>query len=142
MRDIYTMRADGTGQIQLTRGLVGAERVSHFLHPAWSPDGRMIAFVHGNVVPGRDTPFQVAVMTAEGDFVKDLASAGVVAGADVPDPGSLAWSPDGRGIAYSFRGGDPDQPGECSGHSVRYVSLDGTRQVTIAYDAERPTWRR
>jgi hypothetical protein len=34
MRDIYTMRADGTGQIQLTRGLVGAERVSHFLHPA------------------------------------------------------------------------------------------------------------
>jgi hypothetical protein len=143
VRDIYTASADGTGQTPLTHGYVGPGRGRHSLHPAWSPDGSMIAFIYRDVVPGEDTPFRVAVMTAEGAFLKDLASAGVVtSGSYPPDPGSLTWSPDGRGIAYSFEGCDPSQPVECFGRSVRYVSLDGSRQVTIIDNAQMPTWRR
>lgn len=140
--DIYIANADGTGQTRLTDGSAGSGPERQFLRPAWSPDGSMIAFVYGDDVAGGDTAFRVAVMTTDGVFLKDLASAGVADGTP-PNAGSLAWSPDGTGIVYTFRGCDSSPPVDCrSGHSVRYVSLDGSRQLTIVNDAQSPTWRR
>jgi hypothetical protein len=98
----------------------------------------MIAFVHGNIARG-DTEVRVAVMAADGVFLKDLASAGpITIGEDV---GSLAWSPDGSGIAFSFFGCETPGTG-CFERSVKYVSLDGSRQVTLIRDAQSPTWKR
>jgi len=127
--DIYTANADGTATVRLTNGLAA-------FHPAWSPDGSMIAFVHGEIARG-DTEFRVAVMSADGVILKELASAGPVTSGD---PGALAWSPDGSGIAFSaYHCGLPDVE-TC--RAVGYQSLDGTLQTFLILDAQSPSWRR
>ena len=131
--DIYTMNADGTGQRLLTPQLGLGPDLHWYLHPAWSPDGSMIAFVYSSsFVNGADVRFKVAVMSANGVFLTDLAWAGDLRGwTEDLDPGSLTWSPEGRGIAYTRRG-----------QSVRYVSLDGTQEGAIVTGAKSPSWRR
>jgi dipeptidyl aminopeptidase/acylaminoacyl peptidase len=131
--DIYTVNADGTGLTPLTTEMEAS-------HPAWSPDGSMIAFVYRNPSRG-DTLSHVAVMAADGVFLKDLASAGRILYPGGSGSGSIAWSPDGRGIAYTFEGCDPSEPVDCM-KSIKYVSLDGSRQETIINNAQSPTWRR
>jgi Tol biopolymer transport system component len=135
--DVYTMNADGTGLTQRTRGFDMWPRFKYYLHPAWSPDGNMIAFVLGQVMDGSRPAmrFSVALMSAHGGFLKHLASAGDIDWMDALDPGSLTWSPDGGFIAYSF----VDASG---GRSVKYVSVDGSQEGTIVSNAHSPSWRR
>ena len=94
----------------------------------------MIAFVLGESLAA-DMRFSVALMSADGAFLKKLAPAGIIAWNALLDPGSLAWAPDGRGIAYS-------SIGEAGVRSVKYVSLDGSRQGTLVSNAQDPSWRR
>jgi hypothetical protein len=137
---IYTVDADGTHRTIRTPQPLPQARV--FLHPAWSPDGTMIAFVYGESLTG-GTRFRVAVMTADGTFLKDLARAGDLAFLDdLFDPGSLTWSPDGRGIAYSRLECDFGLGLPCSYEpSVKYVSLDGRVEHTLIANAQNPSWR-
>jgi TolB protein len=71
------MKADGSAQKRLTRGESLKES------PAWSPDGRKIAFGDEN---------GLWVMNALGTGLRRLAA--------VPDVDDLAWSPDGRMIVF------------------------------------------
>jgi len=140
--NIYTMNADGTDQQLRTPGFGFWPNVPHYWHPAWSPDGSMIAFVYGNIVNASDMRFKVGVMSPTGVFIKDLAWAGDIAWTDLLDPGSLAWSPDGLGIAYTFVDCDLVLRTGCSKErSVRYVSLHGEQQSTIVTGGDSPSWR-
>jgi len=140
--NIYTMNTDGTGLKLRTEGLVFWPNLAYYQHPAWSPDGSMIAFVYASQLRGRDFRFTLAVMSPTGTFIKDLAWAGDIWGFG-SDPGSLAWSPDGDVIAYTFVDCDLATGGGCTGaRSVKYVSLDGSRQGEIVRDAANPSWRR
>jgi Tol biopolymer transport system component len=79
--ELYVMNADGSEQRRLTGN---ARPVT----PAWSPDGRAIAFV-----TDRDGNAEVYVMNVDGSEQRNLTR----------DPASdrePAWSPDGRRIAF------------------------------------------
>jgi Tol biopolymer transport system component len=67
---LYVVNADGSGLTQLTNDEFGAER------PAWSPDGRQIAFVRNSVsVPPRSyRKLRIAVVNADGSDPRDLTS--------------------------------------------------------------------
>jgi len=83
---IFTIKPDGTGQRQLTH--VPDDKTA--ASPAWSPDGRRIAF-QSNV----DGEFQLWVMNADGSGQTRLLS----------DPGynhyQPSWSPDGSRLVFS-----------------------------------------
>ena len=77
------MNADGTGQRRLiTRDGHG---------PAWSPDGRRIAFV-GSVGRGRHNP-EIYVVNADGSGQRSLTR-------NTRGDTNPVWSPDGRRIAF------------------------------------------
>jgi Tol biopolymer transport system component len=81
--DIYVMNADGSGTRRLTHN------ASQNAEPAWSPDGRRIAFVSR-----RDGNAEVYVMNADGGGLRNLTR----------HPAKdlhPSWSPDGRKIAFA-----------------------------------------
>jgi TolB protein len=110
--DILVMNADGSGRENLT---TGPEDDSE---PAWSPDGRRLAFVRDGPQP------DIYVMRADGQGLRR-----VTAGA------SPAWAPDGTRLVFSRRvGRRPDL----------YVARSGGRRVrrltrTAASESE-PEW--
>lgn len=60
--------------------------------PAWSPDGRTIAYVHADTTPGMAGIWLIDTNGTNNRIVVRSA------GADSP-----CWSPDGRWIAFSYR---------------------------------------
>ena len=83
------------------------------LDPAWSPDGRRIAF-HSY----RDGPSQIYVMNADGTGVTRLS------------PGEApAWSPDGRRIAFA-------SPGD----GISVMNADGTGVTSLTSRGWGPAW--
>ena len=78
--------AGGRSFSRLTRGNDSA--------PAWSPDGRRIAFTRTTHIGS-----EIYVMDADGSNLDRLTYGGGHGSADHP-----TWSPDGRRIAYTWRG--------------------------------------
>ena len=104
---IYVVKADGSRLRNLTPKPVGA-----YTDPAWSPDGRKIAFVSK-----RDGNSDVYVMNANGKGQRNLTRNP----AYDADP---AWSPDGRKIAFvSNRDGS---------YGVYVMNADGSGQQRLA----------
>jgi dipeptidyl aminopeptidase/acylaminoacyl peptidase len=164
------MSADGSRQKRLTheKGDPSTPEGLFFqVEPAWSPEGRQIAFASR-----RDGPFHIFVMRADGSGTHRLTStkaddenptwspdgseiafergpAGDIylmdadgtrtrrVGKDFADEGDPAWSPDGRWIAYSRR---------TPGTSAREIWLvhpngSGRRQLThLQALSQAPAW--
>lgn len=88
--DIFVMNADGSGLRNVTN------TVTTSFDFAWSPDGRRIAYLEGS--PG-GAP--LTVVNADGTGKQRLTGPLMV---DLGSPPS--WSPDGRTLAFTGRGGD------------------------------------
>ena len=125
---IYRMNANGTGVRKLARGVryrqISGQFVSEYAAiPTWSPNGRKIAFVSD-----RAGSAEVYVMNADGSRQRRLTR--------YAKPGELAWSPDGRMLAFGShaRGGPRD---------VYVMNADGTGLLNLTPGpggGEAPSW--
>ena len=84
---IYTIRRDGTNEKHLLGGTKAGYGASG---PAWSPDGKRIAFVRTSL---DFEDVELFVADADGSHARRIAD-------DIESHSTPAWSPDGRRIAY------------------------------------------
>ena len=110
--DILVMSADGSGRENLT---VGPE---HDYEPAWSPDGRSLAFVREGVQPA------IYLLRVDGGGLRRVTSGS-----------SPAWAPDGARLVFSRH--------TAQGTDLYSARLDGggLRRLTRSAAAEgEPEW--
>jgi dipeptidyl aminopeptidase/acylaminoacyl peptidase len=88
---IWLAKSDGTAKLQLTRGKKGSSS------PAWSPDGKWLAFSSN-----RDGKSQVYLISPSGGEAWALTS-------DESGVGGFEWSPDGKKIAFTSTGPEPKE---------------------------------
>ena len=88
--DIWVVGSDGRGLRRLTRTAGSESKPGDEGTPAWSPDGRSIAFA-----TNRDLQQEIYVMSADGSGVRRLTRA------PLRDDILPRWSPDGKTIAYT-----------------------------------------
>jgi TolB protein len=101
---IYTIRRDGTHEKHLLGGSKAGYSASS---PAWSPNGKRLAFVRTSL---DFESIELIVANADGSHARRIAE-------DVIDS-APAWSPDGRRIAYA------------SGGTITLVNPNGGRKAT------------
>jgi len=115
---IYTMTATGAHR----RPLTGGRRYSSY-DPAFSPNGKRIAFVRAGTSPN------IWTMHADGTHKRALTR---TAGGQEIDP---AWSPDGKQIVFAVEGPAPEQ-------GIWLLPADGKGgRVPLTHGTDtNPTW--
>ena len=119
--DVYIIDSDGTGLSRLTDD-VGRDGL-----PAWSPDGKRIAFVSN-----RHGSFGLYVTSAEPERASELVRLFVSDRVD----GLPEWSADGRHISFSTTRNGREMiciaPVEGGGHTICTVSVRSVPLEPIA----------
>ena len=111
---IWTMRRDGGGQVQLTTG------PGVHWGPAWSPDGSWLAYT-GGFSPS----FQVWLVRADGSGDHAIVS-------DTSSSLQPSWSPDGKRLVFASRGSE--------GWRLETVALDGSGRVRLPLSGLSPAF--
>jgi dipeptidyl aminopeptidase/acylaminoacyl peptidase len=109
---IVVVATDGSGH-RVLEGLPGADGV-----PAWSPDGRWIAFANDDGDGGR-----LGLMLADGTDIRTAVDTDT-------GVGGIEWSPDGAWIAYTSTERRP---------SISVVHL-ATGRTTLVARGSNPAW--
>ncbi len=119
-QDIYTINPDGTGMVNITNNPPAArDPLGVDADPAWSPDGKKIAFMSTRTGEG-----EIWIMNADGSNPVNLTN----------DPTRWdlepEWSPDGKQIVYisSEMGANGTVEGTAE---IFVISVDGTNRVRL-----------
>jgi serine/threonine protein kinase/Tol biopolymer transport system component len=117
--DIYSQRIGGSNPTNLT-----ADSPVNDTQPAFSPDGRTIAFRSEREGGG------VFLMGATGESVRRLTDFGY----------NPAWSPDGRRILVATEGVSDPQSRKTKSQVWRVEVATGARRLLVPGDAVQPSW--
>ena len=127
--ELARVQVDGTQQQRLTANGVSDN------YPAWSPDGRRIAFISGD--EGRfveaPAPPHLYTMAPDGSDVQLLQTESVAAEYFFPP----RWSPDGRRLA--FLGSDRSAP-RTAESTIYSIGADGSDQRRLSTAVSGPSW--
>jgi Tol biopolymer transport system component len=88
---VYVVRADGSGLRRLTTRKRSPHE--HLVEPAWSPDGRKVAYSSDLQRAGDTAYFDLFVMNADGSGQRRLTRT-------PQNEFVFSWSPDGRRLAF------------------------------------------
>jgi Tol biopolymer transport system component len=125
--DIFTVNPDGSGQTNLTQSTEGDAA------PAWSADGRKIAFVRYLPAFG-PTASHIYVMDADGSGQTDVTPL------SQKQNGPLTWSPDGSRLAFIRT--DSCDTFDCI-LSLNTINANGTGETLLTGNARSmtgPSW--
>jgi TolB protein len=136
---LYTVRPDGTGLRQVTKGLSGGTVDSH---PSWSPDGRSLAFdraFSGLTVGCSVTSVYVVSLTS--GHAQPLLSDALTPRRPTGRPSFAAsWAPSGTRIVYvaATSGGQPHN--DCQVKYALYARSQDTPETLLAAPRLTPTF--
>lgn len=110
---IWKMNSDGTNPHLLIAGPLH--------HPAWSPDGKYIAF---DGEPGGNK-FEVYIIKADGTEMRQITQHPGGSGEYNKDP---SWSPDGYQLVYFSTNRSPNP-----GTDIFIVNIDGSAEIQLTF---------
>ena len=133
--ELWTMNPDGSGA-----HIVRSSERGQIHDPAWSPDGRFIAYTKRVAVPGSFE--EVTELRVVG--TKDSADDRVVAGGQPGVRATPAWSPDSRTLVFQLResqGGFPTGEADlwlvgADGSNLRRVTQGGLNESDPAFSPD------
>lgn len=119
-RDLYVMDVDGTNRVKIDENA---------RDPAWSPDGKKLAYLKGEF-----EKHSVIVFATKRLFIHDLATHETRehANKDLEHLFSLDWSADGKWFVTTVHGGMG------FGHSILAIEAEGTRFFDLKLKGCRP----
>ncbi len=110
---IFTVPVDGGELTEVSTGMTSVSQ------PCWSPDGKSIGFIGGQETAKKDVLlYRIYIVPAQGGKPRQLTSDG-----DRVDETKIAWSPDGKCIAYYSMDND-----------LRLAPLDGGASRVLLKD--------
>lgn len=127
--NIWIMRADG-GRAHPLTACDGSRCLGSF-DPAFSPDGRSIAFAQDRLNKNGVNFNGIFIMRADGSHLRRLTSNGP----NDPPSGAPSFSPDGKRVVFA-----QETPG--GENRLMMVGVDGTglRRLLPGLDASAPSW--
>jgi Tol biopolymer transport system component len=126
---IFTMNLDGSELTQLT-----PHSDKYADSPAWSPDGKSIAYISSQFESSANTLFikQIDIIIADSDggnpaAITSYKPVGVYAGGPLGVDPSLTWSPNGERLAFTLP--------EADGFHIYTIKADGSDMVKLTSKA-------